>query len=83
MGRKLSNRPSTLGKSRKGFQQRLASRAVPKVTNNLVIQKFRLMRRNDFMVAPNTVYSEHEHGSRLFILVTALSHRQVALGLAI
>jgi hypothetical protein len=59
MGRKLSNRPSTLGKSRKGFEPRLASWAMPEMANNLIIQKFRRVRCNDFMVAPNTVDSEH------------------------
>jgi hypothetical protein len=59
MGLKLSNRPSTLGKSRKGFEPRLASWAMPEMANNLIIQKFRRVRCNDFMVAPNTVDSEH------------------------
>ena len=59
MGRKLLNRPSTLGKSRKGFEPRLASWAMPEMANNLIIQKFRRVRCNDFMVAPNTVDSEH------------------------
>ena len=59
MGRKLSNRPSILGKSRKGFEPRLASWAMPEMANNLIIQKFRRVRCNDFMVAPNTVDSEH------------------------
>ena len=59
MGRKLSNRSSTLGKSRKGFEPRLASWALPEVTNNSIIHEFRLMGSNDFMVAPNTVDSEH------------------------
>jgi hypothetical protein len=34
---------------------------VPKVTNHLVIQQFRLMGRNDFVIAPNTPHSKHEH----------------------
>ena len=59
MGHKLSNRPSTLGKSRKGFEPRLTSWAMPEMANNLIIQKFRRVRCNDFMVAPNTVDSEH------------------------
>jgi hypothetical protein len=31
------------------------------MANDLVIQEFRLMGRNDFMVAPNTAYSEQGH----------------------
>ena len=48
-------------KSWKGLKHRLTTRAVPKVTNHLVIQEFRPMRCNDFVVAPNTAHSKHEH----------------------
>jgi hypothetical protein len=34
---------------------------MPEMANDLVIQEFCLMRRNDFMVASNTAHSEHEH----------------------
>ena len=59
MRRKLSNRPNILGKSRKGFEPRLTSWAMPEMANNLIIQKFGSVRCNDFMIAPNTVDSEH------------------------
>ena len=59
MRRKLSNQPGILGKSRKGFEPRLTSWAMPKMANNLIIQKFRIVGCDDFMVAANTVDSEH------------------------
>ena len=59
MRRKLSNRPSVLGKTGKGFEPRLASWAMPEMANNPIIQKFRIAGCNDFMIAPDTMDSEH------------------------
>jgi hypothetical protein len=59
MRRKLSNRHSIVGKTGKGFDSRLASWALPEMANNSVIQKFGLMGCNDFVIASNTVDSEH------------------------
>jgi hypothetical protein len=41
---------------------------MPEMANDLVIQEFCPTRGNDLVVAPNTLYSEHEHGP-------SLSHR--------
>jgi hypothetical protein len=59
MRRKLPNRSGILRKTGKGFEPRLASRTLPEVTNNSVIQKLRIAGCDDFMIAPNTVDSEH------------------------
>jgi hypothetical protein len=52
-----------LRKSRKRFEPCLATRTMPEMTNYLIIQKFRLMGCNDFVIASNTLHSVHEHGT--------------------
>ena len=54
------------GNRGKELENGLAARAVPEMTNNLVIQKLCIMRSNDFVVASNTADSKHEH-RRLFL----------------
>jgi hypothetical protein len=36
-------------------------RAMPDVTNDAIVQEFRFSGGNDFVVAPNTAHSKHEH----------------------
>jgi hypothetical protein len=53
-------------KSRERFEPRVATRAMPEVTNYLIIQEFCLVGCNDFVVASNTLDAKQGHGASFF-----------------
>jgi hypothetical protein len=55
---KVLHTPGTGWKSRKRFETTLAFRAIPKMSNNLIIQVFGPFRRDQFVAALDAINSE-------------------------
>jgi hypothetical protein len=53
-------------KSWKGLEHCLAPRALPNMTNDLIIHEFRFTRSDNLVIAPNTLDPEHKHRGSLF-----------------
>jgi hypothetical protein len=49
----------------KGLKSRLASWAVPKMANDLIVHEFRFTGSDNLVIAPNTLDPEHKHGASL------------------